>query len=131
MRRLGFCRMEQTWHGPDFAADANDSAAVSAAAAALAAGGIPEVAVPFDEGVVGPFGAGFDWTRDAGAAPFVFTASAPARPSECDSEAGDFTKVRAWWQLVVLSDPMRAWAAIHGMVALCAGRCVDGRCGPH
>ena len=61
-----------------------------AAAAALAAGGIPEVALSFDEDDVGPFGAGYAWLSDAAVGSPDFQATG----SDSDSEAGDFTRVR-------------------------------------
>ena len=62
-------------------------AAVEAAAAALAAGGIPETAFGFDEEIVGPFGAGFAW-RGAAAEQSVLVGDA-------DSDVGDFVQVRS------------------------------------
>ena len=76
-------------------ADSTSNAAFEAAAAALAAGGIPETVLGFDEDVVGPFGAGFAWTTRRGNTNGLLPFLASARPSggDRDSEAGDFTKV--------------------------------------
>jgi hypothetical protein len=62
---------------------------------ALAAGGIPESSLGFDEDVVGPFGAGFALTERAAAEQEALATLADyhAGESDCDSEAGDFTKV--------------------------------------
>ncbi|KAL4854088.1 putative translation initiation factor eIF-2B subunit epsilon [Chlorella vulgaris] len=70
---------------------------IQTAAAALAAGGIPETAVAFHTDTVGPFGAGFAW-KELGSKAFLvppslstFTGQLEPAP---DSEAGDFTKAR-------------------------------------
>lgn len=76
-------------------ADGAQVAAAEAAAVALAAGGIPEAPLDFDQQVVGPFGAGFAWSDPAVAArdllPIMF--GSQTVPSDCDSEVEEFTKV--------------------------------------
>lgn len=72
---------ETDWPG----ADGGTSAAVEAAATALAAGGIPEVSIAFDEDVVGSFGAGFAWHGPADE-----RLLAQQVTHDGDSEAGDF-----------------------------------------
>lgn len=62
--------------------------AVEAAATALAAGGIPEVSIAFDEDVVGSFGAGFAWHGPVHKQPDTHQAG-----HDGDSEAGDFMQV--------------------------------------
>jgi hypothetical protein len=76
---------------------------IQTAAAALAAGGIPETAVAFHTDTVGPFGAGFAW-KELGSKAFLvppslssFTGQLEPAP---DSEAGDFTKARRVKSLV-------------------------------
>lgn len=75
--------------------DASQTAAAQAAAVALAAGGIPESSLGFDEDVVGPFGAGFALSERVAAEQEALAtlADCHAAESDCDSEAGDFTKV--------------------------------------
>jgi hypothetical protein len=53
----------------------------------LAAGGIPEVSIPFDEDVVGSFGAGFAWHGPASERLIVHQGV-----HDGDSEAGDFVQ---------------------------------------
>ncbi|PSC74700.1 Translation initiation factor eIF-2B subunit epsilon [Micractinium conductrix] len=76
-------------------ADDAQLAAAEAAAAALAAGGIPEAALNFDEHAVGPFGAGYAWAAagsDSVGAQLPLLAGNQSPGSECDSEAEEFTK---------------------------------------
>ena len=77
------------------AADAAQVAAAEAAAVALAAGGIPEAALGFDEEVVGSFGAGYAWAEDdaQGSLASLLGAQPAGGDDDADSEAGDFTKV--------------------------------------
>lgn len=62
---------------------------------ALAAGGIPESSLGFDEAAVGPFGAGFALCEQGVAEQEALAALAgyEAAESDRDSEGGDFTKV--------------------------------------
>lgn len=93
------------WH-----AGVDQVAAIEAAATALAVGGIPEAALGFDEDVVGPFGAGFAWQEEESGA----AGSPQLAPSDCDSEAGDFTKVR----LINDGIGVGRWGVWGGMVGL-------------
>ena len=81
-------------------ADGSTSAAVEAAATALAAGGIPEVSIAFDEDIVGSFGAGFAWHGPADE-----RLLAQQVTHDGDSEAGDFMQVMRAHQSYVPSLP--------------------------
>lgn len=66
-----------------------------AAAAALAAGGIPEASLGFHEDIVGQFGAGFAWCRQDQPYAWSLLSASTCQPQEscADSAAGDFAKV--------------------------------------
>jgi translation initiation factor eIF-2B subunit epsilon len=65
-----------------------------AAAAALAAGGIPEASLGFHEDIVGQFGAGFAWCRQDEPYAWSLLSASTCQPEEscADSAAGDFAK---------------------------------------
>lgn len=102
---------------PWYVAESDKIGAIEAAAVALGAGGIPEAAVNFDEAVVGPFGAGFIWLHPGdGAWPATedipFPGGFQRTHSECDSEAGEFTKARSSASLDMLCAPLPSPASV-------------------
>lgn len=76
-------------------ADSVHLAAAETAAVALAAGGIPEAPLDFDQHVVGPFGAGFAWSEPVAAVQDVLPVILGSHTAsiDCDSEVEEFTKV--------------------------------------